>query len=407
MNKNQKRYECRSPFRRALAAFLCAVFFLSPIAGCSDNASVQTGADSEADKYPEDGVSITGKADETTQDGQEKEGNNESDEGGDENGMSDLAFTNPLTGFPCDEATVNRRPVALMINNVKQSIPQLGIADADILYECIVEGGITRLMAVYSDYTSLPTTGSVRSSRDYFIDLAQAHDAIYAHCGGSEDAYSAIAARRIDNIDGVRGSSAASNAYWKDQDRVRAMGYEHASMTDGAHLASAVEALGYRTEISDGFVQPLRFSEPGDADTAADTGKEAKSVTVTYSYYAVSYFDYDAENAVYRKGQYGAPHIDQNTGDALTFRNVILLSGDYSSTGDAYNHLNLELVGSGDGYYIADGRCREIVWKKADRETPYALYEKDGETPLRLLPGKSYIGVPDGLSHVEISGDAA
>ena len=309
-------------------------------------------------------------------------------------------FKNPLTGLVCDESYVNKRPVAMMINNIKQAIPQLGISNADIMYECIVEGGITRLMSVFSDYENLPVTGSVRSSRDYYIDLAQSHDAIYAHCGGSEDAYAAIAARYIDNIDGVRGSQAEANCYWKDQDRVRNMGYEHASMTSGEKNANAISALKFRTQINEGFAHPLHFYE---TETAIE-GDDALSVTVSYSgSYSRSFFAYDETLGEYKKGQYGTAHVDANTGKAVSFENIILLGVTYRNTGDYYNHLVMTFEGEGKGYYVSGGKLKNIVWKKAGRQSPYSLYEADGVTPLFINPGKTYIGLANGLAQVKYS----
>ena len=311
-----------------------------------------------------------------------------------------VLYKNPLTGLACKEELINKRPVAMMINNIKQAIPQLGISNADIMYECIVEGGITRLMCVFLDYENLPVTGSVRSSRDYYIDIAQSHDAIYAHCGGSEDAYSTIAERRIDNIDGVRGSYAASSAYWKDQDRVRNMGYEHASMTNGENIAKAIANLNYRTTISENFTQPISFHP----EETPFSGEGARSITISYSgSYSRSFFDYDEETGVYKKGQYGQAHIDANTNEAVTFENIIVLGVNYRDTGDSYHHLVMTFAGEGKGYYAANGVIKEIVWKKPDRQTPYALYETDGVTPLLLNPGKSYIGLSNGLSQVKYS----
>ena len=380
------------------ASFLCA----SILSGCAENTDIPENPDSviagtEDEIVPPDtaeDTTVPDKAPTTLPDEIQEDKKEIVDE------KPELLFKNPLTGLPCDESFVNKRPVAMMINNIKQAVPQLGISNADIMYECIVEGGITRLMCVFSDYENLPVTGSVRSSRDYYIDIAQSHDAIYAHCGGSEDAYSTIAARNIDNIDGVRGSYTEASAYWKDQDRVRNMGYEHASMTNGEKLSAAISNLGFRTQLTDGFTHPLSFL---DEEITFD-GEDAKSVTVSFSgSYSRSFFAYDEENGVYKKGQYGASHTDANTGKAVSFENIILLSVSYKDTGDSYHHLVMTFEGEGKGYYISNGKLKNIVWKKTGRQTPYALYEADGVTPLLLNPGKSYIGLANGLSQVKYS----
>ena len=74
-----------------------------------------------------------------------------------------------LTGLPISAEQKLNRPLAVMLNNIEEGCPQSGIADAAIVYEAPVEGRITRLMAIYDDYTNLEKVGSIRSSRDYFV----------------------------------------------------------------------------------------------------------------------------------------------------------------------------------------------------------------------------------------------
>lgn len=87
---------------------------------------------------------------------------------------------------------VNRRPVAIMLNNLKEALPQLGQSQADVIYEVPAEGGITRMLAVYQSLDGVGKIGSIRSARPYYLELALGHDAIYIHAGGSEDAYAKI-----------------------------------------------------------------------------------------------------------------------------------------------------------------------------------------------------------------------
>ena len=382
-----------SPKSKKILCFLVlALILISAVfTGCKSKSPVPS--DTETDTKIEDSDKNTEEKD-SAPDSSEKEDTPE------EEVPKSLPYVDPLTGLPCEKDYTSLRPIAVMINNIKQAIPQYGISEADILYECTVEGGITRLMGVFPDYASLPLLGSVRSSRDYYIDLAQAHDALYAHCGGSPDAYTAISTRKIQNIDGVNGSKAASDAYWKDPERVRNMGYEHASMTNGEKMAQAVEALGYRTELSEGFTQPLQFAETD----AVRNGDKVLSLNVEFSFYAQSFFSYDPVRTAYIKGQYGKVHIDAGTGYPLTFKNILLLSATYRNiAGDEKNRLDLNFTGTGKGYYISNGEKTDIVYKKPDRQTPYRLYEADGETPLLLNPGKTYIGIIGGLSSVTLS----
>ena len=100
-----------------------------------------------------------------------------------------LKGINDLTGMPMDEAKENNRPLAVMINNIDIAQPLMGVSQSDVMYECLAEGGITRIMACFKDPSGVAEIGSVRSARPYYIRIAQGMDAVYMHSGGSEDAY--------------------------------------------------------------------------------------------------------------------------------------------------------------------------------------------------------------------------
>jgi hypothetical protein len=293
---------------------------------------------------------------------------------------------NPLTGLPIQEELLTQRPVAVMINNIKRAVPQVGISKADIIYECTVEGGITRMMAVTTDYASLPVIGSVRSSRDYFIDFAQNHDALYVHAGGSPDAYSAIKSRNIDNMDGVNQN--IPDMFYRDATRKKQMGYEHSLMTSGERIVAGIAYRGLRTEIKEGFTGPFQFvQEPYTPD-----GISAVSAYVPYSTVVQATFDYDEATQTYLKSEYGGPHIDGETGEQLAFTNVLILRAQHSNAKDDKGRIDVTFTGTGSGYYLTHGKAVEIQWSKADRDAVMQLTTTDGK-PLEMNPGKSYISV--------------
>lgn len=143
-----------------------------------------------------------------------------------------------LNGKTVTEEERNRRPVAIMINNIKKCLPQDNITAGDMYYECAAEGGITRIMMLTSNYDKLGVVGSVRSSRDYFVDFLANHDAIYVHAGGSEMAYDKILWRGIDNLDGV--NMYLPNMFYRDSYRMNNMGYEHSLMTTGENIVAGI-----------------------------------------------------------------------------------------------------------------------------------------------------------------------
>lgn len=295
-------------------------------------------------------------------------------------------FINKLTGLETTEELADNRPVAIMINNIKKATPQQGISHADIVYEVLAEGGITRLLCLFNDYASLPETGSVRSARDYYIDLSDAHDAIYVHCGTSPMADEVLSARKTNNMNGIY----FSTPFYRNQWRLQNMGTEHSLMTTGELLVKGIEKKGYRTESD--AKQPLTFAlEEQPVDEQATKADYAK---LKYSYYATSEFDYDSENGVYLKSQYNDKHIDSNNDTQLSFENVIILYCEQGMVpGDDAGRLWVDFTGDGEGYYMSNGVVKGIKWHKDTRTSIYTLYEQDGQTELVLNPGKSYIGI--------------
>ncbi len=307
-------------------------------------------------------------------------------------------FYNALTGLECTEELSTVRPVAIMINNLRAALPQQGISHADIVYEVLAEGGITRLLCLFTDYTSLPETGSVRSSRDYYIDLADAHDAIYVHCGTSPQAKETLAARGTDNMDGIY----FSTPFYRNKERQKNMGQEHSMMTDGERLVKGIEEKGYRT-TSDAK-QPFCFGE----DNAPVVNAEADSVKLKYSYYVTAEFAYDDKTKTYFKSQFGEPHIDANNDKQLEFTNVILLyANQYQVPGDTEGRLAVEFVGEGEGVYITHGGAKDITWKRDSRTSSYTLYDAYNGKELIINPGKTYVGIPPIGAELTLSGDTA
>ena len=323
---------------------------------------------------------ITGDTAEETENTENTENTEEPDETED----NTPKFYNKLTGLETTEEISKIRPVGIMINNLKQAIPQQGISLADVIYEVLAEGGITRLFCLFTEYADLPETGSIRSSRDYYIDLADAHDAIYVHFGGSPAAYDTLSARRTDNMDGI----SFDTPFYRSEWRRKNMGQEHSAMTTGEKLVAGIEQKKYRTE-SDAR-QPFTFN----SEDAPFDGEKAEYVKLKFSYYAISEFDYDEDNKVYLKSQYDAPQIDSNNDEQLSFKNIlVLICSQGVIPGDDKGRLSVKFYGTGKGYYVSDGAIKNITWYKESRTSGYTLYEEDGETEALLNPGKTYVAI--------------
>lgn len=298
-------------------------------------------------------------------------------------------FVNPLTGLAVEEDMSGKRPAAIMINNIKISCPQQGVSEADIIYECLVEGGYTRLMMLSQDYENLPVVGSVRSSRDYYLDFAADYDAIYVHAGGSPYAYTALRERGVTNLDGV--NMYLPTTFYRDQDRVKAMGLEHSLMTTGTKIVEGIKYKRYRTtmEVED-FDYPLDFQygEPLAFEDAA------LRIHIPYSAVQITDFYYDEATGEYLRYQFnGVAHIDGANEEQLSFENVLIYFCETGRiTGDSSLRIEVGTVGEGTGFYATNGTYIPITWKKESHEAPIQFFDADGEL-LLMNPGKTFISV--------------
>ncbi|MBQ8249719.1 MAG: DUF3048 domain-containing protein [Clostridia bacterium] len=349
----------------------------------------ETGNDTEAsDNGPFDVVTVAPPETSETTAEPETEPEPETTEAPD---LNEPEIINPLTGLEAEVDYENRRPLAIMINNIKVATPQEGISYADIMYECIVEGGQTRLMMVVSDYENLPVVGSVRSSREYYLDFAANHNAIYMHAGGSTQAYREIRDRGVNNLDGVNDNAISYKCFYRDSWRMSNMGYEHSLMTTGEKIVAGLEYKKYNTELAEDFDSPLDFV-PYDSPRVPEGG-DASYLKVVYSYSHQPYFEYNAAEGVYYRFQFlGDKHMDNTAGVQISFDNIIVLYCPTVSTNDSYNHMDVTTTGSGEGYYLYGGKYEKITWEKATEDTPVKLYSEAGEE-LRVNRGKTFFQI--------------
>lgn len=311
-------------------------------------------------------------------------------------------YYNPLTGISgVSEASAGNRPVAVMINNIKASLPQYGIYKADIIYEMLVEGGITRMMALYSDYTKVPKVCSIRSCRYYFPIFAHGYDAVYL-CYGSNKSLATPTLQRI-GIDYFDGNEMGnSNVFGRDSERLQKYSREHTAYVDGKNIPSLLKEKSVRTDSRYGK-DFLAFNfRDEDAPKAAGT-IDAKDVRLDYSKSYYSTFTYNAKTKTYYKTHCGNAHMDTAADKQLNFTNVFVLET------DVHNYKGGSLMeidwSGGEGYYISRGKAQKITWIKSSEDSNIQFFAEDG-TELKVNTGKSYIGViGNGLT--TIKGDTA
>lgn len=295
---------------------------------------------------------------------------------------------NPLTGLALPEGSdAAQRPVAVMLNNIRKALPQQGNSQADIIYEVLAEGGITRMLGVYQSMDGVGEVGSVRSSRPYYLELALGLDAIYLHAGGSEDAYANITKWNVTALDCVR-TTAYSDIFWRDPGRLKNNGYEHSVLTSGEAIMRSFPNYDFRKDHEEGFSLPYTFTEDG----TPGGGVDANVVRVPFSKVKTGVFIYDAEKNKYLVEEYGQPLVDGNNGEQVAVTNVVTIQAS-CKTIDDYGRLRVDLSGyNGNGWFACGGKMVEITWEKKDLNSPITYALTDG-TSVVFGQGNSYVNI--------------
>ena len=289
-------------------------------------------------------------------------------------------FVNPLTGEKnLDRETALLRPVAIMVNNISvaQGV-QTGLNNADIIYETEVEGGITRLMAVFKDFKNAGQVGTVRSSRYAYIDLAAGHDAIYAYHGiDNEHAQPHLSAVDSIVVGTNNGGKRISNG----------LASEHTLYADGDKLWDSITSQKFSSTLENEAEPWMSFS---DSDVKFDY--TAAQVTVPFSASYKTVFKYDEATGRYTRFFGTTERKDYKTGETTEVKNVFVLLTSISNYPDG-KHRNIALE-SGDGYYLVNGTYTAIKWSKGAASNGFKFTKADG-TELTVNAGSSWVCIAD------------
>lgn len=281
------------------------------------------------------------------------------------------------------------RSIAVMIDNNTNAWPQAGIDKAYIVYEIIVEGGETRLMAVFKG-VDLDKIGPVRSSRHYFLDYALENDAIYAHLGWSPEAQSQISTLGVDNINGQYYDTGASRTttskYWREKGRSS----PHDAFTNTEMLLNISKEKGYRTTSDKESILNYATEE-----IELTNGTIANTVAIPYSGNSnVVKYEYDAENKVYTRYSKGTKQSEAISGNTVTTKNIIITLAKNTTLNDGENKGRQELanIGTLDGYYITNGKSIKIKCEKSSRTAQTVYKDLDGNE-IKVNDGNTFIQI--------------
>ncbi len=293
-----------------------------------------------------------------------------------------------INGLPVEEATAKKRPVAVMVENHPDSRPQSGLTDADLVYETLAEGGITRFMAVYQ--TKSPVNiGPIRSARTYFAELADELNAIYVHVGGNSDVLQNIKLgvyKKISNGDEFMDDGTFFH-------RIKTRFAPHNMYSSMEKLLAFANFHKYSDVAS---FNPWKFKDDkaaGDALTYAQL--PAKNININFSFpeYAITYI-YNQKDNNYQRLLAGKPHVDLDTKNQIFTKNIVVqFVQTFPVKTDTPLSLGMDLKSGGKAIVFLDGKAMAGTWKKqgGDRTRYYDTSGKEiefnrGTTWVELVP---------------------
>lgn len=293
-----------------------------------------------------------------------------------------------LTGLPIDAAIEKQKPIAAMVDNESTALPHYGLNSADIIYEMVnstANDRITRLMVIYKDWGNIEQLGSIRSIRPTNIWVAGEYNAVMCHDGGPFYIDTYLAHDYAQHFSGI--FSRVNNGKAREFTEYIVKG----------DLEKAFEKSSYSTEYDDYYEGP-HFKFSTKSKPVEIEGEDAKDINLSAAFkHTKSELKYDESTGLYTYYVYGKVHADGKTGEALTFKNVLLQSAGLFQL-DKNGYCAYEMMGEagkGDGYYITDGKAVKVTWEKSTENGITHFYLENGDE-VTLNAGMTYVGiVPD------------
>ncbi len=279
-----------------------------------------------------------------------------------------------------------RRPVAVMINNHADARPQSGLNSADVVFEALAEGGITRFLAIF--WSDAPKkVGPIRSARQYYLEWLSPYDPLYIYDGCAKtdnpktNACGNIYTYKIKNI--------ATRGAWRWDDGVR-----YAPHNEYSSLFTAWEYAQDRNWDSMPDVEAWKFKK--DA-TVANRGLKTKvkvsfHIRLNNSGLYNTVWTYDPKSNTYLLETGGKPLIDQETNTQVYAKNLILQEVTYASANDNKGRIILTTIGEGKATYLMDGKITSGTWKKTARTDRTTYYDSSNNEVL-FNRGRTWISV--------------
>lgn len=270
-----------------------------------------------------------------------------------------------IDGVYVPDDQINHYPLGIMIENLVSSRPPAGLSKANLVYEALAEGGITRFLAIYAEQlVDIPEIGPIRSARSYYLDWALEYNALYVHIGGSPQSFTEIKQYDVFDLNQFYNSQ----YFWRDSERAA----PHNLYSSGEKMAFA---LRDKEAPEQGDYHTWKFK---DDPLLADRTTEDKNITIDFSSfnYKVLY-KYNRQQNDYQREMAGQPHEDED-GTQIRAKNVVVQKVK-TSLADNEQRLSMETIGEGEALVFMDGQVIEGTWKKTSRTDRTLFYDSQSD----------------------------
>lgn len=283
--------------------------------------------------------------------------------------------TFPLTGIGTNDDT-DQRAIAVMVNNHTQARPQSGLSKADLVYEMLAEGDITRFLAVFQ--SEMPEqVGPIRSARNYYVELAKGLNSIYIAHGYSPEAEKMLKSEYVDNLNGIQYDG---TLFQRSSDRKA----PHNSYITFENIKKGATNKGYDLKGA-----PESFTFLSEAEVKKLQGNQATKVSIHYGTAAYDVqFVYNEQEEKYERYSNGTQTIDAETSDPVVVDNVFIIETAHQVV-DKKGRRDIDLQSGGKGYLLQKGKVNEVEWENKDGR----IVPVSNGIEIGLVPGKTWINI--------------
>jgi hypothetical protein len=297
----------------------------------------------------------------------------------------------PLTGLQVsDPALLERRPLAIKVQNAAISRPQYGLPQADIVYEHLTEAAITRFTAIY---LCQPVTkvGSTRSARFIDLEIPAMYKSLMAFSGTSSGLYPKFLNADFYDREFCFGWGLHDEGFYRDRELLsQGVPLEHTLFADPIKIWQIADQLGInQRQDLQGLTFDYQMPDGGVPATDIHIPFPSRDMVVDYTY--------DESSGVYLRSDAGDPHMDAASGQQISVTNVVVLyathvDADFYEDEPRRNHpsVQIQLWGTGPAVLFRDGQAIEGLWARPKRDEMVVLRDKTGQIPIALKPGNTW-----------------